>query len=58
MKKKLSFRSQWSTDKHIHGCYSFRSLKSEELNATASKLAEPILAKNGNPVRIILIQKD
>ncbi|CAD6204122.1 GSCOCG00009874001-RA-CDS [Cotesia congregata] len=43
-------RSQWSTDKHIHGCYSFRSLKSEELNATASKLAEPILAKNGNPI--------
>ncbi|XP_008549418.1 spermine oxidase isoform X1 [Microplitis demolitor] len=43
-------RSQWTTDEHVMGCYSYRSLKSEQLNATASKLAEPIVGKNGNPI--------
>ncbi|XP_015175695.1 PREDICTED: spermine oxidase-like [Polistes dominula] len=41
-------RSNWTHNKHFRGTYSFRSIESEKVNATAEKLSEPII-KNQRP---------
>lgn len=45
---KTFVRSDWYTNENFRGTYSYRSLKSDELNVYAEDLAEPILTSNGN----------
>lgn len=42
-------RSKWTQNKHFRGTYSYRSVESEKVNASAEILAEPVM-KNQTPV--------
>lgn len=43
-------RSQWFSNPHFRGSYSYYSLKSDAVGATTSQLAEPIKNESGSPV--------
>ncbi|XP_037036759.1 spermine oxidase-like [Bradysia coprophila] len=43
-------RSQWFSNPHFRGSYSYYTLKSDAVGATTSQLAEPIESENGIPV--------
>lgn len=43
-------RTQWDSNPHFRGAYSYYTLKSDALGATTSQLAEPIKNENGAPV--------
>ncbi|GLH03199.1 Protein anon-37Cs [Gryllus bimaculatus] len=43
-------RSTWMSNPHFHGSYSFRSMESDRLHATASQLARPVLNSSGKEV--------
>lgn len=44
------FRSQWGTNPHFLGSYSFPSLKGDAIGASASILAQPILDYDAQPI--------
>ncbi|XP_046688059.1 peroxisomal N(1)-acetyl-spermine/spermidine oxidase-like isoform X2 [Homalodisca vitripennis] len=43
-------RSQWHSNPHFRGSYSFRSVTSDSTNVTAADLASPLCLLNGRPV--------
>lgn len=45
----LLSRSKWHSNSHFNGSYSYYSLKSNALNVTAEKLAEPIVNGTEKP---------
>ncbi len=42
-------RSNWFTNKHFRGSYSFRSVTTDLVKASASDLASPLLDSTGRP---------
>lgn len=46
----ILFRSKWYTNQNFRGSYTYYSMKGDALNATTTKLAEPIRDKNGKPL--------
>ncbi|XP_034936722.1 uncharacterized protein [Chelonus insularis] len=47
---KVNNKSKWYSDKHFRGCYSFRSIESDQMNVYAHHLADPIVGKKGKPI--------
>ncbi|KAG7190623.1 hypothetical protein KM043_006707 [Ampulex compressa] len=43
-------RSKWYTDECFRGCYSFRSMTTEEMNVRATDLSDPITTDNNKPI--------
>lgn len=43
-------RSKWQSNPHFRGSYSNITLESDALDATTTKLAEPINDQNGKPI--------
>lgn len=46
----MYFSSNWYSNRHFRGSYTYYSLKSDALQATTSKLAEPICDPNKKPI--------
>lgn len=50
IKRSLIFRSQWFSNPHFLGAYTYYSVKGESLNATMKTLSEPVNNQQNQPI--------
>lgn len=57
-KMKTISRSKWGSNKWTRGSYSFRSIKTDNMNVWAEDLSEPVTNIQGKPVSKITLLFD